>query len=180
MKPPIDEPKLPLSCELPVRLKCALADCITLYSKIESCIVEVVWLLEGADLKRKREIARAWGKENLKVMRREVEALPGVEADKIWPTLNALREERNLIGHGVWMVAADGRPVVLWHARFLESDDWIGAEFFDWRRFDFFVERGEVLLQTVVDFRSLLQGDIEKIRARLDKAEGASQLQAKQ
>jgi hypothetical protein len=39
------------SFEISDKLKLAIADSILLYSKIESCIVELVWLIEGADLK---------------------------------------------------------------------------------------------------------------------------------
>lgn len=46
------------SFDLPIKLKLAIADCITLYSKIESCIVELVWALEAPDLTRKRELRR--------------------------------------------------------------------------------------------------------------------------
>jgi hypothetical protein len=38
------------SFEISDKLKLAIADCILLYSKIESCIVELVWLIEDADL----------------------------------------------------------------------------------------------------------------------------------
>jgi hypothetical protein len=53
----LSEPKW--SFDLPVKLKLAIADCITLYSKIESCIVELVWVLEAPDVDRKREIAKS-------------------------------------------------------------------------------------------------------------------------
>jgi hypothetical protein len=45
-----------------------------------------------------------------------------------------MRYERNLIAHGVWMVDNKGRPLVVWHSKFLESDDFIGAEYFDYAR----------------------------------------------
>jgi hypothetical protein len=40
------------------------------------------------------------------------------------------------LAHGVWRIADDGRPLVVWHAKFLESDDWVTGEYFDWTRFD--------------------------------------------
>jgi hypothetical protein len=48
-------------------------------------------------------------------------------------------------------------PLVVWHAKLLESDDWLGAEYFDWPRFDRFLISGRVLLQTFADFKALLQ-----------------------
>ena len=144
------------SFDLPIKLKCAIADCITLYAKIESCIVETIWEIEGANLERKKEIAKAWGSQNVKFIKRVIKAMPDAETDAIWPTLNELQAERNLIGHGVWMFASDGRPLVVWHAKFLESDG-IGGEYFDWPRFDHFLTRGEVLLKTFSEFKALLQ-----------------------
>jgi hypothetical protein len=122
--------------KLPVKLKCAIADCITLYSEIESCIVEVVWTLEEADLKRKQEIAKGWGEQNFRIVKKAIKSIPGAQSDAIWPALKELGKERNLIGHGVWRIADDGRPLVVWHAKFLESDDWVTGEYFDWTRFD--------------------------------------------
>jgi Protein of unknown function (DUF5131) len=115
------------SFELPVKLKCAIADCITVYSNIESCIVELVWTLEQADLERKKEIAKAWGDQNFRIVKKAIKSIPGAESDEIWPALKDLQQERNLIGHGVWMIASDGRPRVVWHAKFLESVTGWGA-----------------------------------------------------
>lgn len=163
-KPPPDG--LTWSFDLPDRLKCAIADCITLYARIESCVVETLWVLEEADLERRREIARAWGKENAKMIRKVIDAIPGAAADELWLTLSDLREQRNLIGHGVWMIANDGRPMVVWHARFLESAEWVGAEFYDWRRFDYFLERAEVVLKTFAEFKDLVEQGIQEERVR--------------
>jgi hypothetical protein len=161
------DPNLTWSFDLPVKLKCAIADCITLYAKIESCIVETIWEIEGANLEQKKEIAKAWASENVRFIKRVIKAMPGAETDAIWPTLNKLQAERNLIGHGVWMFASDGRPLVVWHSKFLESDDWIGSEYFDWHRFDQFLERGEVLLKTFFEFKALLQQADDETKAIL-------------
>lgn len=160
------DPNLKWSFDLPVKLKCAIADCVTLYSKIESCIVEVVWTLEQADLERKKEIAKAWGDQNLRMLKQVIKSLPGAETDAIWATLKDLRDERNLIGHGVWMISNDNRPLVVWHAKFLESADWIGAEFFDWHRFDYFIQRGQVLMKTFSDFKAILEKSTAEEKAK--------------
>jgi hypothetical protein len=162
-RPP--DPDLSWSFDLPVNLKCAIADCITLYSKIESCIVEIVWVLEEADLPRRIEIAKSWGDQNFKIVKRAVKSMPSADSDEIWPTLKELQTERNLIGHGVWMVTDDGRPLVVWHAKFLESADWVGAEYFDWRRFDHFLARGQVLLKAFTEFKALLSTAIAEEKA---------------
>jgi hypothetical protein len=163
-------PPVSWSFDLPDKLKLAIADCITLYSKMESCVVELIWELEQADLPRKQEVARTWGDKNFRVVKKAVNSLPGVETDAIWPALKMLTKERNLIGHGVWMMADDGRPLVVWHAKFLESNDWVGAEYFDWPRFDRFLISGRVLVQTFADFKALLQDGFAEEKAALAAA----------
>jgi hypothetical protein len=149
-------PDLKWTFELPDRLKLAIADAIVIYSRIESCIVEIIWELERADLPRKQEIAKSWGDQNFRLVKKAVNMIPGTETDAIWPALKALGRERNLIGHGVWMWASDDRPLVVWHAKFLEEDDWVGAEYFDFSRFDYFMRRAVVLANTFAQFKQLL------------------------
>src|SRR5580704_7521221 len=69
----------------------------------------------------------------------------------------------NLIGHGVWMIASDGRPRVVWHAK------GVGSEYFDWTRFDDFLARGRVLLKCFADFKADCEEGIaeEKTHAEL-------------
>src|SRR5260221_14514113 len=98
-----DRPKS-WSFDLPDKLKIAIADCITVHNKIESCIVETVWVAEQANLERKKEIARGWGKQNVRIVRRIVESIPGAQSDEIWPGLTDLGKERNIVGHGVGMI----------------------------------------------------------------------------
>src|SRR3954452_480163 len=132
----------PLNFNLPDKLKLAIADCITLYSKIECCIVELVWVLEAPDLDRKREIAKGWGDQNFRIVKKVVKSIEGAESDAVWPALKNLGHERNLIGHGVWMTTGEGRPMVVWHARSLQLGEGIEAQYFDWERFDHFLKVG--------------------------------------
>jgi hypothetical protein len=74
-------PDLKWSFELPDRLKVAIADAIVLYSRIESCCVEIIWELEQADLERKQEIAKAWGDQNFKLLKQAVKQIPGAKTD---------------------------------------------------------------------------------------------------
>ena len=82
--------------------------------------------------------------------------LPGVETDKIWPTLDNLADERNLISHGFWAVGESDRPIVLSH-KFPESEDYVTAEFFDYTRFEYFLKRAEHLLNTFRLFKTMLE-----------------------
>ena len=160
------EPNLSWSLDLSVKLKCAIADCITIYSTIESCIVEVVWTLEQANLERKKEIAKAWGDQNFRIVKKAIKSIPGAESGEIWPALKDLREERNLIGHGVWMITNDSRPLVVWHAKFLESADWVSGEYFDWTRFDHFLARARARYKTFAEFKVLLETEVIEEKAR--------------
>jgi hypothetical protein len=162
-------PELSWSFEIPDKLKLAIADCIILYSKLESCIVELVWLIEAADVERKREIAKSWSSQNFKIVKRVVLSIPGAESDEIWPALNDLGQERNLIGHGVWMITDTGRPMVVWHARSVSAEH-IDSQFFDWERFDHFLAIGRVTLNTFAEFKRLLEEGIEAELAK--KASG--------
>src|SRR4029077_5595593 len=146
-------PDLTWSFVLPDKLKLAIADAIVLYSRIESCIVEIIWELEEADLERKKEIAKAWGEQNFRLIKRAVKLIPGAKTDAIWPALKATGKERNLIGHGVWMWTNEDRPLVVWHSKFLEETEWVGAEFFDFARFDYFMRRAELLMNTFAQFK---------------------------
>jgi hypothetical protein len=139
-------PDLTWVLELPDSLKIAIADAITLYSRIESCCIEIIWELEQPDLERKKEIARNWGEQNFKLLKKAVKQIPDIETDAIWPALKALGKERNLIGHGVWLWTNEDRPLVVWHSKFLDEVDWVGAEYFDWTRFDFFMARAVPLM----------------------------------
>lgn len=154
---PPNPPPASWSFDLPDKLKLAIADCIALYSKMESCVVELIWELERADLPRKQEIARNWGDQNFQILKKAIKLLPGVETNAVWRALKELTKERNLIGHGVWMITDEDRPVVGWHSKFLESDDWAGAEYFDWTRFDYFLTRVRGLSQTFVNFQRLVE-----------------------
>ncbi len=149
-------PDLTWSFELPDRLKLAIADAIVLYSRIECCCIEIIWEIEQADLGRKQELAKNWGEQNFKLLRKAVESLPGAKTDRIWPTLKALGKERSLIGHGVWMWTSEERPLVVWHSNFLESADWVGAEYYDWSRFESFMRKATVLMNTFAQFKLML------------------------
>ena len=151
------KPYTNVSFVLPDQLKLAIADCITLYSNIESCVVELVWTLEAPDKERKRQIARSWGDQNFRIVKKVVQSIPGAESDAVWPVLKDLTQERNLIGHGVWMVADDGRPLVVWHARSAELGEAPEAQYYDWARFDQFLAVGRAMLKTFSDFKNLIE-----------------------
>ena len=75
-------PDLTWSFGLPDRLKIAIADAIVLYRRIKSCCVEIIWELEQANLERKKEIAKAWGDQNFRLLKQAVHQIPGGASDK--------------------------------------------------------------------------------------------------
>jgi hypothetical protein len=92
---------------------------------------------------------KAWGDQNFKLLKQVVKQNPGAKTDAIWPVLKALGKERNLIGHGIWMWTNEERPLVVWHSKFLEEADWVGAEFFDWTRFDHFMKQRRAIFPSI-------------------------------
>lgn len=154
-------PGMTWSFDLPDRLKLAIADAIAIFSRIDHAIIECIWILEQADLKRKKQIAKEHAHENINFIRSVVEEHMKLDIPESWDVLVELRQERNLIAHGVWMMRfggdtagelaapPTGLPMVLWHSKMLESGDFVTAESFDYWRFDKFMGRACVLLARI-------------------------------
>jgi hypothetical protein len=175
-KPPptsIAIPGMTWSFGLPARLKLAIAEAVTIFSHIDCMVIESVWLLEQADLKRKKQIAKEHAHENIKFIRGIVEEHMKFDIGPTWDALAELRQERNLIAHGVWSIRfggdtpgetgadPEGLPMVLWHSKMLESDDFVTAESFDYWRFEKFMSRARVLLNTFQQFKTMCEKAIE-------------------
>jgi hypothetical protein len=75
------------------------------------------------------------------------EHLNGLEIPDTWASLTALRQERNIIAHGVWGMA-EGVPTVMWHEKMLESAEFETAELYDYGRFKLFTVKATKLLET--------------------------------
>jgi hypothetical protein len=180
-------PGMTWTFNLPPELKIAIAEAVTVFSRIDHAIIECIWALEAADLKRKRQIAKEHAHENIQYVRRVVKEHLGLEVSETWDALAALRNERNLIAHGVWTMqfggtlpegteASDpkvGRPMVLWHSKMLESGDFVTAESFDYWRFKRFMDHAQVLLKTFLDFKNMAEDAIEADkRTRAQGAKG--------
>jgi hypothetical protein len=143
-KPPpptsIAIPGMTWSFDLPDRLKLAIADAIAIFSRIDHSLIECIWALEQADLRRKKQIAKEHAHENIIFVRFVVEEHMKLDVPETWDALAELRQERNLIAHGVWMMRfggdsagelaapSTGLPMVLWHSKMLESEDFVTAE----------------------------------------------------
>ena len=101
-----------VSGNIPDKLKMAIGDAVSIFSKIDHCALEIVWLITGADLAGKKKLAKAHAISNLKTFEDAIRELPDAESDAIWVACRELRLQRNLITHGVWMVDDAGIPHV--------------------------------------------------------------------
>lgn len=175
-KPPptsIAIPGMSWSFDLPDRLKIAIAEAVTIFSHIDCMLIESVWVLEQADLNRKKQIAKEHAAENIRFIRGVVEEHMKLDIEPTWNALAELRQERNLIAHGTWSVrfggdtpgetsaAPEGLPMVLWHSKMLESDDFVTAKSFDYWRFEKFMKRGRLLLDTFRKFKTMCEKAVE-------------------
>ena len=146
-----------VSGNIPDKLKMAIGDAVSLFSKIDHCALEVVWLIKGADVAGKKKLAKAYAANNLETFECAIRQLPNVERDDIFSACRELLNERNLIAHGVWLVDDAGIPHVTWHSRFLESDDYAVIESFSYDRFDSFLERGRAVLDILDEIKRNLE-----------------------
>jgi hypothetical protein len=190
-KPPTSMalPGMTWSFDLPVKLKIAIANAVTIFSRIDSMIIEGIWILEEADAKRRRQIAKEKVYENIKYVRGIVEQHMKLDIGPTWAALDELRQERNLIAHGVWMMRFGGDtpgetaapptgvPMVLWHSKMVESEDFVTAESFDYWKFERFMKRAELLLDTFTKFRYMTEDAIkeEKLSRQQETASQAAQ-----
>jgi hypothetical protein len=156
-KPNPPPPNAEWHFELPTKLKIAIADAVVVFARLETIALETVWIFEDSTLEEKRELTRDFVTKHFEKIKKVVKKMPGAQTDKIWPTLKHLASERNLIAHGFWAVNEEQRPVVLSH-KFLESEDYVTGEFFDYRRFEYFIKRADHLLNTFRLFKTMLEG----------------------
>jgi hypothetical protein len=175
-----------LSFDLPLDLKVAIADAVTIFSRIDRMIIECIWILEQADLKRKKQIAKEHAHENIKYVRGVVEEHMKLNIGPTWDALAELRHERNLIAHGVWSMRFGGDtpgetatpptgiPMVLWHSKMIESDDFVTAESFDYWKFERFMKRATLLLDTFTKFRFMAEDAINAEKVSRQRAAAAA------
>ena len=93
-----------VSGNIPDKLKMAIGDAVRLFSLIDSCALEIVWLFAGADLAQKKKLAKAHAANNLRTFENALRQIPEAESDEIFAACRELLDERNLIAHGVWLV----------------------------------------------------------------------------
>jgi hypothetical protein len=129
---------------------------VTLFGRLDNALIEVLWADEQADLARKKKNAKEFAADNIEFMAQRIKERLGLDAPNIWHSLARMRRERNLIAHGVWMVADGENPMVLWHSKMLESDDYVSFEPFPYHRFEHFWTKAAHLLNTFNIYREML------------------------
>lgn len=157
------EPPAAVSFALPPRLRLMIADAVTVFSRIDNTLIEIRWAAEGADLARKKAIAKAPAAANIEALKEIVGhfGVGVIDIPLVWQGFERLKDDRNLVGHGVWMVDDKWVPWVMWHSRMLESDDLKDCEHFPYERFDQLLRIARHLLEMLMTFL----GHVEQIAA---------------
>lgn len=158
-----------LSTELPDWVRLAIADAVVVFGRMEQEIIEISWILKDADLTQKLNRARAPATKNFIAALESIERQQtGLKLDALKDGFRGLADERNLIVHGAWMMV-DDRPWVVWH-KFLEDDESIIGEFFEQRRFEWFMKKGEHILNTLRRFHDMLEAQTGKKTSAVPRA----------
>jgi hypothetical protein len=142
---------------IPGKLKMTIGDAVSLFSKIDHCALEIVWLIAGAGLAEKKKLAKEHAINNLKTFEDAIRQIPDTQSDAIWAACRELRRQRNLIAHGVWPVDDTGIPHVTWHSHFLESDDYAVVQSFSYEDFDAFLESARAVLNAFSETKQNLE-----------------------
>jgi hypothetical protein len=136
-------------------VRLSIADAIVLFGRLEHELIEIAWLIKGADLKERVKIARNSATYNFLNVIAIVEEAAGARFDALRETFVNLANDRNLMVHGAWLMV-DGRPWVVWHKFLVDTESVIG-EFFDKPRFEAFMKKADILLDTSRKFHSELE-----------------------
>ncbi|MGX8011382.1 hypothetical protein ACVDG8_021660 [Mesorhizobium sp. ORM8.1] len=144
-----------LSLDIPSPVKVALADAVIVFGRIEQELVEIAWILSGADLKQRLQIARTPTKDNFVAIVEAIEkAQPGLKLEALKEAVLQLASDRNLMVHGAWTMT-DDRPWVVWH-KFAEDIDSVVGEHFDPARFERFMTKSLNILGMLREFHDIL------------------------
>jgi len=146
-----------LTHELPGWLKIAIADAIVLFGRLEQEIIEITWLLRGANEKLERsKVARNPAADNFSDIVAIVEKAAGQEFAALRSTFDDLARDRNLMVHGAWWVVDNLRPWVVWH-KFIEDSQSVIGEYYEQARFADFMKKASHLLDMCRKFHDEIE-----------------------
>lgn len=144
--------------ELPEWVRLAIADAAVLFGRLEQEIIEIAWLIKGANEKVERaKIARRPATDNFDDVLKLVEAAAGSKLAGLRSTFDDLAKDRNLITHGSWWMVDDHRPWVVWH-KFIEDSDSVMGEYYEEGRFADFMKKADMIYNMCREFHD----DVEK------------------
>jgi phosphoenolpyruvate-protein kinase (PTS system EI component) len=148
-----------VSRDIPDWVKLAIADAIMLFSRLEQEVIEIAWLIKGAEQKMERlKVARNPATDNFSDIIAIIEEAAGQEVTALADTFDDLAKDRNLIVHGAWWIVDDHRPLVVWH-KFIEDNESVMSEYYLRERFADFMMKASLLLDMCRKFHD----DIEKV-----------------
>lgn len=152
-----------LNFELPIDLKCTIADCVTRFARLDTLIIELLWIAEMADFEKRKRLAKLHSSELRKKLKNLLAVNAEIDVERSLASLERLTEERNLIAHGSWTINAEGMPIVIWHSKFLEHEDYVGAEQYPDFRFEWFLSTVNHLLEVFSELRRLFEEASQKL-----------------
>ena len=121
--------------ELPDWVRFAIADAVVRFGRLEQEIIEIAWLIKGANEKEQRaKVARKPATDNFDDVLRLVEAAASSALAGLRSTFDDLAKDRNLITHGAWWMVDGHKPWVVWH-KFIEDSDSVMGEYYMESRF---------------------------------------------
>jgi hypothetical protein len=137
---------------MPAWTKTLIADCLIVFGRVEQKSIEVVWVVEGANVAKRVAIARRPPKENFEIAIRNGNTLNGSSIEKYLEAFVDLANLRNLIAHGAW-VMVNGVPWVVWH-KFIVDDGSVVGEFCQRERFEAFKRQANAMLRLLSDLHT--------------------------
>jgi hypothetical protein len=159
-----------LTYELAEWIRLSIADAVVVFGHLEQEIIEIAWLIKGADIVKERvRLSRNPAGENFSDIVGLVEEAAGQEFDGLRGRFSNLSYDRNLIVHGAWLMV-DDRPYVVWH-KFLEDTDSVMGEYYDRDRFKDFMLKANALLEMCRKFHTELEKSSEVNTSALRRVE---------
>jgi hypothetical protein len=136
---------------------------------LEQEIIEIAWLIKGANEKEERaKVARRPATDNFDDVLKLVEAAAGSELAGLRTTFDDLAKDRNLITHGAWWIVDGHRPWVVWH-KFIEDSDSVMGEFYVESRFADFMKKAGVIYEMCRKFHDDVEEQIGIKTSRLQR-----------
>jgi hypothetical protein len=137
-----------ISFDLPDGLKLAIANAVTSFAKLEMAIEELIWELIGLSFAHGRLLTRMDTRPKFELVKKLVlDLVPEKDrktiAPNIWQAMTILREDRNEIVHGTWVIF-NGKPAIVSH-RYSAPPDEIGTRSFSIDELKRFVRKAEML-----------------------------------